>query len=375
MSTLLNVQEKIAKLECECELAKTEYRETGQRYISLHGRARDEYRHQLETTKAAYKHLEMELSNLMVIYYQEMIEEAQSEKEKQKIQKELEAAKLKVRKLLSMLDHDEWLEFTRSVWGFKETESQSKTGKHPAQFSAVLPYRLIKMYSFVGDTVLDPFNGTGTTLLEAQKLHRNSIGVDVDPYFLNISRERIGQNVSDYENQAEQLPGFNSLHPTNYPDGDIRLYTPHLVHGDVRRIPLADESIDIVVTHPPYWNAVQISKTEHDLSMQDDYKEFMGNMEIALHEMIRVLKKDRVLAIVTGDVMRKIDGITKLYALHSDYIQIVEKMGAVLWDLFIWETKIKLKGGKPMMGSYPYPHKIFSQFSHNYVLVFRKNQD
>jgi len=73
MSTLLNVQEKIAKLECECELAKTEYRETGQRYISLHGRARDEYRHQLETTKAAYKHLEIELSNLMVIYYQEMI--------------------------------------------------------------------------------------------------------------------------------------------------------------------------------------------------------------------------------------------------------------------------------------------------------------
>jgi len=53
-----------------------------------------------------------------------------------------------------------------------------KTGVHPAQFSAEIPKRVIKLYSFVNDLVFDPFVGTGTTLIEAMKLKRFSIGLD-----------------------------------------------------------------------------------------------------------------------------------------------------------------------------------------------------
>ena len=86
----------------------------------------------------------------------------------------------KVRRLRSRLDHDDWLSWTRSIWKFKEMESTAKTGKHPAQFSSKVPERLIRMYTFLGETVLDPFVGTGTTCAEALRLGRSSIGLDIN---------------------------------------------------------------------------------------------------------------------------------------------------------------------------------------------------
>lgn len=262
-------------------------------------------------------------------------------------------------KLESKLNHEDWLVFTRSVWGFKDTESNAKTGLHPSQFSAVLPMRLIKMYSFMNELVLDPFVGTGTTLEEATKLKRFSIGVDVNPEFLDISEQRIKGHFR--KSDAEELD-------TNY--------LPLIILGDARRLPfLRSNSIHLIVTHPPYWNAVKTSDLKNDLGnfRNAEYDLFLGEMKKAFLEMRRVLKRERVCAVVTGDVMRRVNGVTQLFALHSDYIQIAKEIGLRLWDTFIWETKIRMSGGKPMMGSYPYPHKLFSQFAHNYILVFRKN--
>lgn len=259
----------------------------------------------------------------------------------------------------SKLSHEEWLVFTRSVWGFKDTESNAKTGLHPSQFSAVLPMRLIKLYSVVNELVLDPFVGTGTTLEEAMKLKRFSIGLDVNPAFLDISEKRIKGQFRELEAKE--------------PDAK---YTPIIVLGDARDLWfLRDNSIHLIVTHPPYWNAVKTSNLENDLGnfRNTEYDLFLQEMRKAFIEMCRVLRRDRVCAIVTGDVMRRVNGVTQLYALHSDYIQIAKEIGLRLWDTFIWETKIRMSGGKPMMGSYPYPHKLFSQFAHNYILIFRKN--
>lgn len=269
---------------------------------------------------------------------------------------ELSDEKIKLKsskaKLLSKLDHDEWLEFTRSVWRFKEVESNVKTGVHPAQFSAVIPYRCIKMYSFVGDTVLDPMVGVGTTLVEAKRLRRKSIGVDINFDIVKIAKE----NTS-----STNLKSKN--------------YNPIIKKGDARNLSfISNNTIDLIILHPPYFNAIKISRLKDDLSNfeNNQYDKFLGEMKKVFSEMRRVLKNDRVLAIFTGDVMRKVDGETKTFPLHSDYIQILTNMQFSLWDTFIVETKIKKKGGKPMMGSYPYPHKLFSQFAHNYLLIFRK---
>jgi DNA modification methylase len=139
---------------------------------------------------------------------------------------------------------------------------------------------------------------------------------------------------------------------------------------------IPDKSVHLIVTHPPYWNAVKISDLPDDLSVcgNDSYDRFLGHMEKVFQEMARVLQEERVCCIVTGDVMRKVNGVTQLFPLHADYYNIARRTGFTVWDTYIWETKMRDSQGKPMMGSYPYPHKIFSQFAHNYILVFRKSK-
>lgn len=87
--------------------------------------------------------------------------------------------------------NDRFVEYTRSIWQFP-TVSASKVG-HPAAFPLELPRRLIKLYSYPGDLVLDPFCGSGTTCLAARELDRRWIGVDIDPRYVFVARQRLGQ--------------------------------------------------------------------------------------------------------------------------------------------------------------------------------------
>jgi DNA modification methylase len=67
------------------------------------------------------------------------------------------------------------------------------TRHHPAPFPEELANRLIHMFSFVGDTVLDPFVGTGTTMVAAARAGRNSIGVEIDPAYISLAQDRLGK--------------------------------------------------------------------------------------------------------------------------------------------------------------------------------------
>lgn len=67
---------------------------------------------------------------------------------------------------------------------------------HPAPYPVEIPRRLIGMFSFVGDTVLDPFLGTGTTSLAAAQMHRNSIGIEVEPRYFGMARSRLASTLS-----------------------------------------------------------------------------------------------------------------------------------------------------------------------------------
>ncbi len=69
----------------------------------------------------------------------------------------------------------------------------ASTRDHPAPFPLELAERLIRMFSFVGDTVLDPFVGTGTTTLAASRLGRHSIGIELDPHYFMVSKRRLSE--------------------------------------------------------------------------------------------------------------------------------------------------------------------------------------
>lgn len=90
----------------------------------------------------------------------------------------------------SMLTKDEWKEYFYGHWYF----GGARQIEHEAMFPDELPKRCIKMFTFVGDTVLDPFLGSGTTVKAAMELNRNAIGYEINENFLNVIKEKLGLN-------------------------------------------------------------------------------------------------------------------------------------------------------------------------------------
>jgi modification methylase len=90
---------------------------------------------------------------------------------------------------VSTISKDEFLEFTKSVWGFP-SESARKVG-HPAPFPVELPYRLIQLYTFSDEIVLDPFMGSGQTALAALKAGRHFVGYELSEEYCGLARRRI----------------------------------------------------------------------------------------------------------------------------------------------------------------------------------------
>lgn len=85
------------------------------------------------------------------------------------------------------LTKDEFLKFTKNVW-FLPIEAKRL---HPAQYPEELPYRCIKLFSWMGDLIFDPFSGVGTTCLVANKLKRKYIGIELSKKYCDIAKERL----------------------------------------------------------------------------------------------------------------------------------------------------------------------------------------
>jgi modification methylase len=94
--------------------------------------------------------------------------------------------------IISDQNHKAW--FTQIWTGL----TGASTRQHPAPYPVALAERLIRMFSFIGDTILDPFSGTGSTTLAAMNCGRNSIGYEIDPHYIRLARQRLAA-------QAKQL--------------------------------------------------------------------------------------------------------------------------------------------------------------------------
>lgn len=94
----------------------------------------------------------------------------------------------------SKLSQKEWVEYTKQIWDIPiPNKSDVAFGKHAAIMPEAIPYRLIKLYSFIGDIVLDPFAGSGTTLKVAKELERNFIGYEIYPHYKSVIEEKLRQ--------------------------------------------------------------------------------------------------------------------------------------------------------------------------------------
>ena len=108
-------------------------------------------------------------------------------------------------RILSTIEADTHQRMFRQLWDDIKGEKQ---GEHPAPYPADLAERLIRMFSFVGDTVLDPFAGTGSTAVASSRCGRNSISVELEPKYVNIAEERIIQErgtLTNYQNLSVEI--------------------------------------------------------------------------------------------------------------------------------------------------------------------------
>ncbi len=102
---------------------------------------------------------------------------------------------------ISDITKEEFIEWTNGVWTFMG-ESKTKIG-HPAPFPVELPLRCIKLFSFIGDTVLDPFLGSGSTLIACLHTKRRGIGIEIDRKYCEIAKNRIVNKVRQVQLKFE----------------------------------------------------------------------------------------------------------------------------------------------------------------------------
>jgi modification methylase len=105
---------------------------------------------------------------------------------------------------VNTISKEQFMEWTKSVWTMNP-ESAQKVG-HPAPFPIELPYRLIQLYTFRGDIILDPFIGSGTTAIAAWKAGRHYIGYENDPAYVQLAQNRIAAYIDTSIDQSPE-PG------------------------------------------------------------------------------------------------------------------------------------------------------------------------
>jgi len=108
---------------------------------------------------------------------------------------------------VSDITREEFIEWTNGVWTFPG-ENPKRVG-HPAPFPLELPKRCIKLFSYVGDTVLDPFLGSGTTLVAAALLKRKGIGVEIERKYCETAKERLIKEAKIFQKTIEYYLGGN----------------------------------------------------------------------------------------------------------------------------------------------------------------------
>lgn len=256
-------------------------------------------------------------------------------------------------KAKSIVSKEEWREYTKTVWHIANVSDPD----HPAVFPVEIPHRLIKLFSFYGEVVLDPFAGVGTTARAAIPLGRRVVCVDQNPQYISAIKTRCA-----------------ALH-NGRPASELLT----AVRGDSRSLStLADNSVGLVVTSPPYWDKADYGDRNTNLGSIGNYTDFLGMTKRVFAECLRVLSPGRKLCIVTANVNQHTDHGLLTFPLAADFLLQARELGFVLINEIIWSKDGT--GGKwgswgsqrPIFGSYPYPPNFLFKNVHEYVLILAK---
>jgi DNA modification methylase len=288
---------------------------------------------------------------------------------------------------LNELSGEEWLYFTKSVWG---TAYPSELGhalrkQHGANKPPRLMARLIEFFTTTGELVLDPFAGVGGTLLGAAIARgpRRAIGLEIEPRWVDIYQALVRDLAAEQDGRGPLVADIGSSDP-----GGERGFDPSGLEmrlGDsVALLPeIESDSVDFVATDPPYNIQLPITMsggklaeqhtnrrtdyamvTEHegDLANSADYTTFLNRMEKIFAELRRVLRPERYAAVIVRDAYQE----GRYVFTGSDLADRATRAGfTVKGDVIWYQAGTRLR-------PYGYPRSFVPNISHQHVLILRR---
>ena len=255
------------------------------------------------------------------------------------------------------LDGKEWTSYSISVWKDIRKTAAEKHIDHPAMFPIMLVQRLIRCFTNPAEnTILDPFMGSGSTLLAACSLGRKGIGFEVYSDYIDLASQRLFQ----YKRHDTQ------------PDSFV------IYHHDARKIPdfLQPNSVDFCLTSPPYWNILsqrrsadykqirEYGDSNLDISNIPDYSHFIETLGVVFAGVLKVLKPGKYCVVNVMDLRKA----NRFYCFHADLSTCLQRIGYLLDDIIIWDRSHEYNNLRPL--GYPCVFRINKV--HEYLLIFQK---
>lgn len=274
-----------------------------------------------------------------------------------------EKGKYDPRNKLNDLTSTEWIPETISVWnqkGLGAKHSDVKIEKqHPAPFSFTDVARLVRFFTKRGNVVLDPFSGVGSTLKACAVEERVGIGIELNEKYADLSKERMITEVNDSSIADEQTT----------------------IHGDARDVldTLEENSVDFVVTSPPYWNILhkedhkakqerkdknldtRYSDDSRDLGNIDDYEVFLEELTSILAKCVKPLKPKKYMAVIVSDFRDKSNYIM----FHADLAKKLAVAGLEMRGLKVLYQRHK------RIFPYGYPYAYVPNIHNQYILILQ----
>jgi hypothetical protein len=261
------------------------------------------------------------------------------------------------------LDLERWKDYddilTDSLWFFPERD---RSGAHGADyhgnFIPQIPYQALRRYTKAGDVVLDPFLGSGTTLIECRRLGRHGIGLDLKESLTRSVRKRIA---------AAENPAAVRTSILHTDSGDVE--------GSSRKIrrvlrSLGREEVQLAILHPPYHSIIRFSDSPQDLSNCATPGEFLERFGQVVDLATRFLERKRYLVLVIGDIYEKGTWIPLGFQCAEE----VMKRGYQLKSIVVKDMQgNRAKRNLGQIWRYRALAGGFYIFKHEYVIFFRKN--